>query len=161
MPFYYVQDRICSITKTSCVGKMVDYRSAILNAGYRVSLSHACKNALKTDAPNDFIWRMMRAWEKLHPVNKDKLHADSVSFKLLSGKDDKEDGQISFQLHPDANPVSRAQNLKRFQLNPEKNWGPKTKASLGIFQDDAKRKRNQGKKRKLVSDSDSTSMLIQ
>ena len=33
----------------------------LLNAGYRVSLSHANRMAVKTDAPNDFVWRMMRA----------------------------------------------------------------------------------------------------
>ena len=32
-----------------------------MNAGYRVSLSHANRMAVKTDAPNDFVWRMMRA----------------------------------------------------------------------------------------------------
>lgn len=27
-----------------------------MNAGYRVSLSHADKNSLKTDAPHEVIW---------------------------------------------------------------------------------------------------------
>ena len=32
------------------------HRSALLNAGYRVSLSHAAKNSYKTDAPPWVIW---------------------------------------------------------------------------------------------------------
>ena len=34
------------------------------------------------------------------------------------------------------------------QINPERNWGPKNRAAAGNFDDNDKRKRNQGKKRK-------------
>lgn len=37
-------------------------RSALLHAGYRVSLSHACKNGIKTDAPPAALWDIMRCW---------------------------------------------------------------------------------------------------
>jgi tRNA G26 N,N-dimethylase Trm1 len=50
VPFYYQLDRLCSLMKVT-VGKFVDFRSAILNAGFRVSISHANKQAIKTDAP--------------------------------------------------------------------------------------------------------------
>ena len=52
VPFFYQLDRLCSIMKVS-VGKFVDFRSAILNAGFRVSISHCNKQAIKTDAPID------------------------------------------------------------------------------------------------------------
>ena len=42
-------------------------RSAILNAGYKVSLSHTAKNSHKTDAPIDVIW-----------VNKTHFHCRMV-----------------------------------------------------------------------------------
>lgn len=32
------------------------FRSAFLNAGYRVSLSHCAKDSIKTDAPSSFMW---------------------------------------------------------------------------------------------------------
>ena len=38
------------------------FRSAILNEGYRVSISHANANAIKTDAPHHVIWDIMRCW---------------------------------------------------------------------------------------------------
>ena len=37
-------------------------RSAILDQGYRVSLSHANPNAIKTDAPQEVFWDIMRCW---------------------------------------------------------------------------------------------------
>ena len=42
LPLYYELSRLCNITKLS-QGKITDYLSAILNAGYRVSLTHANK----------------------------------------------------------------------------------------------------------------------
>ena len=155
VPLYYTQDRLCSIIKAGS-GKMVQFRSALLNAGYRVSLSHANKHALKTDAPNEFIWDMMRAWEKVNPVNKANLTEDSIPLKLLASPQTRE---VSFELHPEANPASRMQQLKRFQINPERNWGPKSKASAGNFKDDQKRIKNQGKKRR-KEDSDTSSDII-
>merc|ERR1711894_704993 len=143
-PFYYAQDRLCSMVKV-CIGKMTNFRSALLNAGYQVSLSHACKVALKTNAPNDFIWSMMRAWEKLNPVKKDKLDQNSIAFKILENDKICEFKDISFELHPEANPASREARLKRFQMNPAPNWGPKMKAHTTQTQMDEKRNKNQGK----------------
>lgn len=144
MPLYYTQDRLCSLVKTGS-GRLVDFRSALLNAGYRVSLSHANKLALKTDAPNQFIWDMMRAWEKQNPINRNKITEGSVAWTLLNADSVHE---VSFETHRDANPASRISSLKRFQVNPERNWGPKARAGTANFSDDPKRIQNQGKKRK-------------
>ena len=39
--------------------------------------------------------------------------------------------------------------MKRFQINPEPNWGPRKMGTAGIsFDDDPKRVRNQGRKRR-------------
>ena len=45
VPLYYELARLCNITKLS-QGKMTLYLSAILHAGYRVSLTHANKVSL-------------------------------------------------------------------------------------------------------------------
>lgn len=156
-PFYYTQDRLFSMIKVGS-GKMTTFRSALLNAGYHVSLSHACKVALKTDAPNDFIWDMMRAWEKLNPIKRDKLPKDSIALKILNKESVFTDKVISFDMHPEANPASRMANLRRFQMNPAPNWGPKMKAHTSQTEIDQKRKRNQGKtanKRKKEEDDNS------
>lgn len=38
------------------------FRSAVVNAGYRISGSHANPLGLKTDAPMEVLWDIMRCW---------------------------------------------------------------------------------------------------
>ena len=92
-------------------------RSALINAGYKVSQSHTEALALKTDAPQSFLWDIMRAWVKEHPIKPGGrpsagtriLQRDSgpvaVNFKFARGSD--------------------TPNVPRFLPNPEENWGPK------------------------------------
>jgi tRNA (guanine26-N2/guanine27-N2)-dimethyltransferase len=42
--------------------KSTVFRSALLNAGYRVSGSHANPLAVKTDAPPEVVWDVLRCW---------------------------------------------------------------------------------------------------
>lgn len=63
-PLYYVLDRLMSIVRCDTPA-MVKFRSALLNAGYKVSYSHANKVSIKTDAPNEVVWDIVRAWEKV------------------------------------------------------------------------------------------------
>ena len=67
-------------------------------------------------------------------------------------KIDKFDDKICFDEHPDANPESRKKSLKRFQMNPEKNWGPKMRSKTSTLKqsENVKRIRNQGKNSKKV-----------
>ena len=142
-PFFYSKDRLSSIAKIHSA-KMTLFRSALLNAGYAVSLSHACKMAIKSNAPNDFIWDMIKAWEKLNPVRREKFAADSIPLKILN-QPMYTDKDVSFELHPASNPASRAAGLKRFQMNPAPNWGPKMKAHTKQKEIEEKREQNQGK----------------
>jgi tRNA (guanine26-N2/guanine27-N2)-dimethyltransferase len=108
----------------------VSLRSAILNAGYKVSLSHACRTALKTNAPADVLWDIMRCWEKQNPANRDKLDpaTHAAALKLLS----KEPGLAAdFTKREEANPESRKLGLTRFPENPARFWGPKSRAKTG------------------------------
>lgn len=147
VPLYYVVDKLATVAGINLC-KMVQFRSAILNAGYKVSMSHACKNSIKTDAPAQIIWDIVRAWEKSNPANKEKMAPDRPGRRILEKNSETE---INFEIHPDSNPQSRKQELLRFQVKPEKNWGPKSRAKTSLFhgnQDD-KRSRNQGKKRRI------------
>ena len=149
VPFYYTYDRLCSIIKVQ-MSKLSVLRSAFLNAGYRVSLSHANRYAIKTDAPNDVVWDIMRAYEKEHPSN--PQNRSTVSQAILGRSDSFSDVKVNFQEHADAEPASRSAKLLRFQHNPP-NWGPKNKAKLvqrnnedtGEVELQDKRQRNQGK----------------
>jgi hypothetical protein len=41
---------------------MMEFKSALINAGYRVSNFHKDPLAIKTDAPNSIIWDIIRAY---------------------------------------------------------------------------------------------------
>jgi len=125
VPLYFVMDEgICGALRCF-TPPAVKYRSAILNAGYRVSLSHAAESSVKTDAPTDFLWDLMRAWVKEIPVDSKRMVEGSVSFNILSAELKRE---IDFTPHPDATSPSQIQGLKRFPPNPESHWGPKPRA---------------------------------
>ncbi|XP_043471373.1 probable tRNA (guanine(26)-N(2))-dimethyltransferase isoform X1 [Leptopilina heterotoma] len=150
-PLYYTLDRLMSIVRVD-TPSMLLFRSALLNAGYKVSYSHANKISIKTDAPNDVIWDIVRAWEKLmlqeKPARRERLAENSVALTILT-KDSVT--PVSFALHPLANPVSRQKRLSRFQINPESNWGPGTKSCNMMNHEKPhhlKRKRNQNKHEK-------------
>ncbi|KAG7190364.1 hypothetical protein KM043_006475 [Ampulex compressa] len=146
VPLYYTLDRLMSVIKCFTPPMKV-FRSALLNAGYKVSYSHANKISIKTDAPNNVIWDIVRAWEKLHPIKRDKLPEDSPGIHIL---DTPSTTEINFDIHPFANPMSRQKHLARFQQNPTANWGPGTRSKTMIHREEdeptLKRIKNQNKK---------------
>ena len=62
---------------------MNDVASALLNAGYRVSRSHAAAGSVKTDAPGDFIFDIIREWIKTNPVKMANVKENSPTRHLL------------------------------------------------------------------------------
>ncbi|EMP37224.1 N(2),N(2)-dimethylguanosine tRNA methyltransferase [Chelonia mydas] len=153
VPLYYTLDCLSSTIHCN-TPSLLQFRSALLHAGYRVSLSHACKNAIKTDAPPSALWDIMRCWERIHPVKRERLSDTSPAFHILSVEPTL---QASFTIREDANPKSRKQGLKRFQENPEAYWGPKARAKAGggistSLQD--KRKLHQNKRKERAEDGD-------
>uniref|UniRef100_A0A7N8Y7L5 tRNA (guanine(26)-N(2))-dimethyltransferase n=1 Tax=Mastacembelus armatus TaxID=205130 RepID=A0A7N8Y7L5_9TELE len=152
VPLYYTVDSLSSTIHCN-TPPLLQFRSALLHAGYRVSLSHACKNAIKTDAPPAAIWDIMRCWEKANPVKREKLSQTSPAFKILSTDPGLE---ACFTVREDANPQSRKRHLTRFQENPQAFWGPKARARAGggsstDLQD--KRKKCQNKRKNQITDS--------
>ncbi|NXO73628.1 TRM1 dimethyltransferase, partial [Phainopepla nitens] len=127
VPLYYTLDGLSSTIRSN-TPSLLQLRSALLHAGFRVSLSHACRNAVKTDAPPAVLWDIMRCWAKLHPVKRERLQDSSPAARILSVEPTL---QASFALHEDANPSSRKRGLKRFPENPEAFWGPKARAKPG------------------------------
>ncbi|XP_043940667.1 tRNA (guanine(26)-N(2))-dimethyltransferase [Protopterus annectens] len=145
-PLYYSVDHLSSTIRCN-MPSLLQIRSAILHSGYRVSLSHACQTAIKTDAPSSVIWDIMRCWEKMKPVKREKLSESSPAYHIL-GKEPVL--RACFDIRADANPKSRIRHMKRFQENPEANWGPKARAKVGGGISAAleeRRKQNQNKRK--------------
>lgn len=134
-PLYYQLDRLCCLANCRMPPvKMI--RSAIINGGFRVSYSHAYKNTIKTDAPNEFIWCIIKKLAEMHQA---KVNQNSPAYKIISKEFD---FQIEFDLIEDEAPLSKSQNLLRYQINPEENWGPKARP----LNKRDKREQNQGKR---------------
>lgn len=90
IPMYYCLDYLASILKLS-VPSLIKFRSAILHAGYRVSLSHCHTNSIKTDAPMSVIWDLFQGkhcifyFIFLRNANlKFRVRKDSVSRQALA-----------------------------------------------------------------------------
>ena len=65
--------------------KLTVYTSAILNAGYKFSLSHANKSGIKTTAPLSFLWDIMRLQGQKNPKGQlGNLSEASPGYKIMS-----------------------------------------------------------------------------
>ncbi|KAL4227637.1 tRNA methyltransferase 1 [Mactra antiquata] len=151
IPLYYQSDALFQIVHCMPMG-LDKFRSAILNAGYQVSYSHAAKNSLKTNAPNTLIWDIIRAWVAMNPIKEKRNVPGSASHTILSKQPSTE---VNFDLHPDAKPRSKCDSLLRWQVNPEKNWGPKPRAKKTTDGDNLEKRRlqNQGKRKRKEENS--------
>uniref|UniRef100_A0A4W6E5N6 tRNA (guanine(26)-N(2))-dimethyltransferase n=1 Tax=Lates calcarifer TaxID=8187 RepID=A0A4W6E5N6_LATCA len=146
VPLYYTVENLSSAIHCN-TPSLLQFCSALLHAGHKVSLSHACQTAIKTDAPPATIWDIMRCWEKANPVKREKLSKTSPAFKILSTEPSLE---ACFTVREDANPHSRKRHLNRFQENPQAFWGPKdTHTPPGILD---KRKKFQNKRKNQTTD---------
>ena len=99
------------------------FRSALINAGYRVSGTHCNPLGVKTDAPWDVIWDIMRCWVADHPV---KAQPGSAADKILTKAPEL---KANFSRAPSAVQYNKKgkNKVSRFPMNPSANWGPKMK----------------------------------
>lgn len=121
-PLYYILDEICSVMHCETPNHNV-MRSAIMNCNYQVSYSHCAKNSIKTDAPSDIIWDILKRWVELKPVKEKWLGQEYRLAKIL-----KQEPKINvdFTVRNDCLPSSKKNNLLRYQ-EPPPFWGPGTK----------------------------------
>lgn len=127
VPLYYTLDKLCCVLKLEIV-PILKFRSALLNAGYKVSFSHAYKNSIKTNASASVLWDILRCWNKRHPVKEDRM-VEGTPIKSILGKECSQEYDFD-SIHVEANPTSRKQALSRFQANPTSHWGPGTRATI-------------------------------
>ena len=155
VPLYYSVDTLARTVKCSTPPTVL-LRSALLNAGYRQSYSHACKTSLKTDAPPEVVWDVFRAWCAKNAVDTDRLK-DGVGKQIFSKKRDEQVAMISFKMAKEAEPPSKEMKLLRYQMNPAPFWGPKSRPRKD---DKDKRAQNQGKRRKTKLSDNETNVSL-
>uniref|UniRef100_A0A8D9F0Z2 tRNA (guanine(26)-N(2))-dimethyltransferase n=1 Tax=Cacopsylla melanoneura TaxID=428564 RepID=A0A8D9F0Z2_9HEMI len=125
IPLYYTLTNLCSVLHCEVI-PMQDFRSALLHAKYKVSLSHCAKNSFKTNAPMSVVWDILRCWVKLHPIAEKRLE-DTTVRNLLSKPPAFE---ANFAYHPES--ISDSAGLLRYQQNPAPYWGPGRKSTTNI-----------------------------
>eukprot|EP00939_MAST-03C_sp_MAST-3C-sp1_P004826 g4826.t1 len=124
-PLYYSVSAICSTLRCSAPSRSQMF-SVIRREGYRVTGSHCNGDAIKTNAPNRVIWDIMRSWVKLHPVSKKRLEKDSPCSRILLAKEPSKTHSFAVD-HSVAKERNRG-GATPFLPNPEKFWGPKSRA---------------------------------
>ncbi|KAG5513226.1 hypothetical protein PMAC_001596 [Pneumocystis sp. 'macacae'] len=123
-PFYYSPTHLSKILHCQ-TPSMKDISSALINAGYSVSFTHASPGSIKTNAPPKILWNIMRFWIKKYPVSEKRIRDGTVVKEILKIEPDT---CIDFTLHQDIEKIFKHGFIK-YQLNPIKNWGPKIKAN--------------------------------
>jgi len=124
VPLYESLHHVSSVLKCTPPPAVL-VRSALINAGYRVSSTHACPLGMKTDAPMSVVWDIMRCWVKEHPVRAPKAGESTVGSRILAIQP-----SVVANFTRARGAFSRAQEegVARFPANPEANWGPKMRA---------------------------------
>ncbi|XP_078436582.1 tRNA (guanine(26)-N(2))-dimethyltransferase 2-like [Wolffia australiana] len=126
VPLFLSLHNLCATLKCTSPSAVM-FRSAVVNAGFRISGTHVNPLGLKSDAPMDVIWDIMRSWVKTHPVKSQP--ADQPGTVILS-KEPKL--QVNFARAVGSLSKAQAKKVARFLPNPERHWGPKVRAGRQI-----------------------------
>lgn len=132
-PFYFSPNHISSILKLQ-VPPLKRVVAGLGSLGYDCSLTHAQPSSLKTNAPWEAIWYVMKQCEEQKDLQ--KMNQNSTGYKILSTEDrwlSDENREafkkLSFEPNEQSGQVEKLRKLKivRYQENPSKNWGPKAR----------------------------------
>ncbi|CAH9067651.1 unnamed protein product [Cuscuta europaea] len=126
VPLFLSLHNLCATLKCTSPSAVI-FRSAVINAGYRISGTHVNPLGLKTDAPMDVIWDIMRCWVKNHPV---KAQSPDLSGSVILAKEPVL--QANFARAVASLSKAQAKKVARFLPNPERHWGPKLRAGRQI-----------------------------
>ncbi|XP_021816795.1 probable tRNA (guanine(26)-N(2))-dimethyltransferase 2 [Prunus avium] len=126
VPLFLSLHNLCATLKCTSPSAVI-FRSAVINAGYRISGTHVNPLGLKSDAPMNVIWDIMRCWVKNHPV---KPQPPEQSGTVILAKEPVLQANFARAVAS----LSKAQTKKvaRFLPNPERHWGPKLRAGRQI-----------------------------
>lgn len=120
---FYSPSLMFQIVGASCP-KLTLVRSAIFNAGYAVSQTHCMHNGLKTNAPAQVMWDIIRCYIHENPV----VHGQrpgSIGERIMSTPPTLK-ADWTFDRRSDMS--STASGVAKFLPNPEEHWGPKARA---------------------------------
>ncbi|PLN78711.1 TRM-domain-containing protein [Aspergillus taichungensis] len=83
-PFYFTPAALCKVLHTSTISADA-FRGALRHLGYRSTRSHAKPNTLRTDAPWDVIWEIMREWvRQKSPIKQDAIKPGTAGATIMA-----------------------------------------------------------------------------
>ncbi|KAL6454789.1 TRM1 tRNA [Candida maltosa Xu316] len=107
------------------------FANAISNLGYHISLTHVKANSVKTDAPQELVFKIFEAWL----IESNKLYIkeiNEIGNNIITYLDTQNlDVEIDFETKtPESDKLEklRKSGMVLFQENPRKNWGPQSMA---------------------------------
>ncbi|KAJ3121995.1 tRNA methyltransferase 1 [Nowakowskiella sp. JEL0407] len=150
VPLFYDISTLCSVIHV-VVPPFIKISSALYSQKIPFSISHTSPYSVKIDGPPTLIWDILRSWAKLNPPNKDRIAKDAKAAAVLSKAVQVE---ADFQEIKESEPQSRKIKLVRFQENPEKDWGPKARATGGGRKRVGDKAEGESKKEKLDDKED-------
>lgn len=146
-PFFFVTNRLARTLHCEAP-PMAAFRGALMRLGYTVVRSHCKPTSVKTDAPWNVIWEVMRRWVRQKPAGEGKVGEMMAGYKILrfgmkdngevsareKGKAEKEKGEVerlaSLEVVFDeglGKDKDKVKGVPRYQMNPTANWGPLTR----------------------------------
>ncbi|KVH92665.1 tRNA (guanine(26)-N(2))-dimethyltransferase [Cynara cardunculus var. scolymus] len=117
VPLFLSLHNLCATLKCTSPSAVI-FRSAVINAGYRISGTHVNPLGLKSDAPMNV---------KTHPV---KAQSPDQSGSVILAKEPVL--QANFARAVASLSKAQAKKVARFLPNPERHWGPKLRAGRTI-----------------------------
>lgn len=153
-PFFFIPSMLAKVIH--CVTPHENaLRGALRHLGYRVTRSHTKGGSIKTDAPWDVIWEIMREWARQKcPPKEGAIKKNTAGWYIMGlDKTDTSTQQSNIKDEPseveaeekDTSPATKkkleivfdeklgmekdTKKIVRYQVNPRENWGPMNRAS--------------------------------
>lgn len=139
--FYFSPNTLSSLIKLQ-VPALKRIAAGLGSLGYDCSLTHAQPSTIKTDAPWDAIWYVMKKChddkETYQGRKLEDMPEKGIGYRILKHLEDNKEhydglygSKLSFEQNETSGKIEKMRKLKivRFQENPTKNWGPKARPS--------------------------------
>ena len=130
-PFFFIPSVLSKILHCQTPHENA-LRGALRHLGYRVTRSHTKPGSIKTDAPWDVIWEILREWVKQKaPVKEGAIREGTAGWRIMRmGEKTAESGEKPKIVFDEAlGREKETKKLVRYQANPRENWGPMNRAT--------------------------------
>ncbi|PQE17811.1 hypothetical protein CJF31_00005555 [Rutstroemia sp. NJR-2017a BVV2] len=153
-PFFFIPSVLAKVIH--CVTPHEGaFRGALKHLGYRVTRSHTKGGTIKTDAPWEVIWEVMREWARQKaPIREGAIKKNTAGYAIMGlnkqdtsnatngdGDDATKDGEpaaaakngkLEVIFDEKLGAEKGAKKLVRYQVNPRENWGPMNRAKAHV-----------------------------